>query len=65
MSDQRMCLLCLALVDLDHPDITVLRSGGGGAGRTTVRDNTTGLAHTVTTKRITEKKLKAQAEEKE
>jgi hypothetical protein len=57
MTDKRLCTICGLLVDITHPDVTVLSGGGGHGRRTTVRDETTGLVHVVTTKRLTEKKL--------
>lgn len=56
MSDQRLCMICNPLVDIEHPDVVVIQ-GGGGSRRITVRDNTTGLVHLVTTKKLTEKRL--------
>ena len=61
MTDERLCTICGQLVNIEHPDVTVLSGGrgrGGGHGRkTTVRDETTGLVHVLTTKRLTEKRL--------
>ena len=60
MSDERLCTICGQLVNIEHPEVTVLCDGrrGRGSGRKiTVRDETSGLVHVVTTKRMTEKRL--------
>lgn len=55
MSDERLCVICGALINLSDPAVKIVQQPGGSGRRTII--SVGGMVHILTTKRLTESRI--------